>query len=67
MKRRTYNNMVKATDILMHKGYDRETANTLAMRCFDDAEQTNNGMPIEWFLDKILPLGEYLAEYQKEV
>ena len=47
MKRRTYNNMLKATRLIMVKGYDKETANELAMRCFDNAEMSKNGMPIE--------------------
>ena len=55
MKRRTYNNMLKATRLIMAKGYDKETANELAMRCFDNAEQTKNGMPIEWWIEKIQP------------
>ena len=58
MKRRTYNNMVKAVNILMAKGYDKETANKIAMQCFDNAEQSKNGMSIEWWLDKIAPAAE---------
>lgn len=55
MKRRTYNNMLKATRLIMAKGYDKETANELAMRCFDNAEMAKNGMPIEWWIEKIQP------------
>lgn len=55
MKRRTYNNMLKATRLIMAKGYDKETANELAMRCFDNAEMSKNGMPIEWWIEKIQP------------
>ena len=39
----------------MAKGYDKETANELAMRCFDNAELSKNGMPIEWWIEKIQP------------
>lgn len=31
----------------MAKGYDKETANELAMRCFDNAGMAKNGMSIE--------------------
>ena len=47
--------MPKATRLIMATGYDKETANKLAMRCFDNAEQTKNGMPIEWWIEKIHP------------
>lgn len=53
MKRRTYNNMVKATKLIVQKGYDWNTANEIAMKCFDEAESLKNGMTIEWFIDKV--------------
>ena len=64
MKRRTYNNMVKAVNMLMAKGYDCGEANSIAIQCFDNAEQAKNGMPVEWWLDKIIPKAEYEAQYQ---
>ena len=53
MKRRTYNNMVKATKLIVAKGYDWKTANEIAMQCFDNMEQNKNGMSVEWYIDKI--------------
>lgn len=53
MKRRTYNNMLKATKLIANKGYDWNTANEIAMQIFDKAEQQRNGMSIEWYIDKI--------------
>ena len=51
MKRKTYNNMVKAVNLIMAKGYDRRTANDIAIRIFDfDMKFSNNGMPAEWFI-----------------
>lgn len=53
MKRRTYNNMVKATRMISSKGYDWNTANQIAMQCFDELESLKNGMDIEWLINKI--------------
>ena len=53
MKRRTYNNMLKATKMIANKGYDWNTANEIAMQIFDEAEKQKNGMSIEWYIDKI--------------
>jgi hypothetical protein len=40
--------MCKATKMIMEKGYECKEANEIAMKCFDNAEQSKNGMPIEW-------------------
>lgn len=54
MKRKTYNNVVKAVNLIMAKGYDRKTANDIAIRIFDfDMKFSNNGMPAEWFIEKL--------------
>lgn len=53
MKRRTYNNMVKATKMIAEKGYGWEEANEIAIRIFDEAEKQKNGMSIERYIDKI--------------
>lgn len=53
MKRRTYNNMVKATQLIADKGYMWYLANELAIQCFNQIETSKNGMPVEWFIDKI--------------
>lgn len=53
MTRRTYNNMIKATKMIVAKGYDWNTANEIAIKCFDNMEQSNNGMSVEWFIDKV--------------
>lgn len=51
MKRRTYNNMVKATKMIANKGYEWNLANEIAMKCFDNAEQS--GMSVEFLIEKI--------------
>lgn len=53
MKRRTYNNMVKATKLIADKGYSWNEANELAIKCFDQMEASKNGMSVEWFINKI--------------
>lgn len=53
MKKRTYNNMLKATKMIAKKGYPWNEANEIAIKIFDQAEQQKNGMPIEWYIDKI--------------
>lgn len=53
MKRRTYNNMLKATKMIADKGYEWNKANEIAMQIFDEAEKQKNGMSIEWYIDKI--------------
>ena len=53
MKRRTYNNMLKATKLIADKGYEWNKANEIAMQIFDEAEKQKNGMSIEWYIDKI--------------
>ncbi len=53
MKRRTYNNMLKATRLIANKGYEWSKANEIAMQIFDEAEKQKNGMSIEWYISKI--------------
>lgn len=57
MKRRTYNNMVKATNMIIAKGYNKNEANEIAIKCFDNMERSKNGMEVEWFIDKIVNKG----------
>lgn len=59
MKRRTYNNMVKATNMIIAKGYNKNEANEIAIKCFDNMERSKNGMDVEWFIDKIVNKGGF--------
>lgn len=54
MKYRTYKNMIKATEMIMQKGYDHKTANELAIKIFDESIINKNGMSIEWYINKII-------------
>lgn len=53
MKKRTYNNVLKATKMITEKGYTWHEANEIAIQCFDNLEQLKNGMLVEFFIDKI--------------
>ena len=53
MKRKTLKNMEKATKMIVEKGYDWNTANQIAIQCFDQLKQLKNGMDLEWLIDKV--------------
>lgn len=54
MKRKTYNNVLRAMKMISKKGYDLDTSAKIALQCFENMEQSNNGMPVEWWIDKIV-------------
>lgn len=49
MKRKTYNNVMKATKMIQKKGYDFEEANQMAIRLFD--EHTKDMNSIEFYAE----------------
>lgn len=51
MKYVTLRNMERATKMIADKGYDWETANDIAIKCFEKAKE--NGMSVEWHISKI--------------
>ena len=60
MKKKTYNNVMKATKIIQKKGYDFAEASQMAIRLFD--EHTDGMNNIEFYIDKI----QNKAEWQRE-
>lgn len=52
MRRKTHNNVMKATKMIQKKGYDFEEANQMAIRLFD--EHTKEMNSIEFYINKIL-------------
>lgn len=46
--------ILKAAKLIRAKGYDEQESYEIAIRCFDNAEQNNNGMPVEWYIEKIV-------------
>lgn len=55
VKRKTYNNVVKASKLIMKKGYEKQEALEMAVQVFDNMEALKNGMSAEWFIEKIAP------------
>lgn len=53
MKRKTYNNVLKAGKLIEKKGYGKQEALEMAVKVFDNMELYKNGMSVEWWIDKI--------------
>lgn len=51
VKRKTYNNVMKATKMIQKKGYIFDEASQMAIRLFD--EHTKEMNSIEFYIDKI--------------
>jgi hypothetical protein len=58
MKRKTYNNVLKAIKIIQKKGYNFQESSEIVLKVFEEHE--NGEMPIEWWLDKIVNKEEWL-------
>lgn len=54
MKRKTYNNILKAGKLIQKKGYDKKESLEMAVKLFDDLEILHNGMSVEWLIDKLV-------------
>lgn len=63
MKRKTYNNVLKAGKLIQKKGYEEKESLEIAVKLFDELEMMNNGMSIEWLIDKIANKEEFKREY----
>lgn len=50
---------MRAIKMIQAKGYDFNEASEIALKCFDNMEQANNEMPVEWWLDKVITADEY--------
>lgn len=55
MKRKTYNNVLKAARLIRKKGYEEKESLEMAVKIFDNMEMLQNGMSAEWFIEKIVP------------
>lgn len=53
MKRKTYNNVLKAAKLIQKKGYEQKEALEIAVQKFDELEKMHNGMSVEWLIDKM--------------
>ena len=63
MKRKTYNNVLKAARLIRKKGYEEKESLEMAVKIFDEMEALNNGMTIEWRISKIIPKSEWEVQY----
>lgn len=61
MKRKTYNNVMRAIKMIQKKGYDFDESSKIALKIFD--EHANGAMPIEWFIDKVITKEEFEIMY----
>ena len=55
MKKKTYNNVLKAAKLIRKKGYEEKESLEMAVQVFDNMEMLQNGMSAEWFIEKIVP------------
>ena len=53
MKRKTYNNVLKAGKLIQKKRYEGKESLQIAINLFDQLEQLKNGMSIEWLIEKL--------------
>lgn len=53
MKRKTYNNVLKAGKLIQKKGYEKQESLEMAVKLFDDLETLKNGMSVEWLIDRL--------------
>ena len=65
MRYRTYNNMVRATQMIADKGYDWDEANRMAIKIFDNYINKDSNS-VEFYIDKIMPKQDWL-EYLKSM
>lgn len=54
MKKKTYNNVLKAGKLIQKKGYSEKESLEIAVQCFDNLAEMNNGMSVEWLIEKIV-------------
>lgn len=53
VKRKTYNNVLKAGKLIQKKGYEEKESLEIAVNLFDQLESLNNGMSVEWLIEKL--------------
>lgn len=61
MKRKTYNNVLKAAMLIRKKGYEEKESLEMAVQVFDNMEMLQNGMSAEWFIEKIAPKNQFIG------
>ena len=54
MKKKTYGNVIKAARLIRKKGYSEQESLEIAVQKFDELEAMNNGMSVEWLIEKMV-------------
>lgn len=57
MKQKTYYNVMRASRMIMEKGYTQKEAIEIAVKIFNEHE--NGQMPIEYFIEKVITKQEW--------
>lgn len=65
MKRKTYNNVLKAGKLIQAKGYSEKESLEIAVQKFDELASLKNGMSVEWLIDKMAAKTEREGESMK--
>lgn len=60
MKRKTYNNILKAIKLIENKGYNFQESSEIALKVFEQHE--NDIMSIEFYIDKICEKEQFEKE-----
>ena len=55
MKRKTYNNVLKAGKLIQAKGYSEKESLEIAVQKFDELASLKNGMSVEWLMTEWQP------------
>ena len=63
MIKATANNIERATNMIMDKGYDSYEANQMALDVFEKVKAHSGNWDAEYFIDMILSYDEWIAEY----
>lgn len=53
MKRKTYNNVLKAGKLIQKKGYSEKESLEIAVQKFNELQELNNGMSVEWLIERM--------------
>lgn len=53
MKRKTYNNVLKAAKLIQAKEYNEKESLEIAVHKFDELASLKNGMSVEWLIDRM--------------
>lgn len=65
MKRKTYNNVLKAGKLIQAKGYSEKESLEIAVQKFDELASLKNGMSVEWLIDRMATKTEREGESMK--